>query len=390
MRRLVLLVYALLFVNEVQQASIIPLLPELKAGFDLSTVEAGAILSTTTFATVVVGVPVGLLADRVGARILTVAAGCLLVVSALVQAFAGDFWTFLAGRGLLGLAYGTVWTAGLALIRDSTSARRSSALGGTVTVGGLAYLTGPPATGFAYEHFGIEAPFVAMSVAAVLVTVLLARAPAARAIDRSRQRLLPALRALRSAHTVRSALLLIALVGSIMGVVQLLVPLRLGENGLSPGEIGAVFSASSAVWIVVSGLVARRGDRAVRVQVAGVGLLLLGGVFLLPLATLSTTAVVAFVLLRSGFGAPLSTIVYPLSETGARAVDVGGGIVLGVMNAAWGGAAVVAPLVAGALAQTVGERWTFGVVVGLCLAAGSWMLLSDRRATRAAAAVGCS
>ncbi len=117
MRRLVLLVYAILFVNEVQQASIIPLLPELKAGFDLSKVETGAILSTTTFATVIVGVPVGLLADRVGARILTIGAGCLLVVSALVQAFADGFWTFLAGRGLLGLAYGTVWTAGLALIR---------------------------------------------------------------------------------------------------------------------------------------------------------------------------------------------------------------------------------------------------------------------------------
>jgi predicted MFS family arabinose efflux permease len=250
----------------------------------------------------------------------------------------------------------------------------------------MAYLTGPPFAGYTFEHFGIETPFVAMSAAAVLVTAALLRTPAAQHVKREPQRLLPALRALQSTHVVRSALVLIALVGSVMGVVQLLVPLRLSGNGLSAGEIGAVFSASSAVWIAVSGFVARRGDRAVRLRVAGVGMLLLGGVFLLPLATLSTAAVVAFVLLRSGFGAPLSTIVYPLSEAGARSVDVGGGIVLGLMNAAWGGAAVLSPLVAGALAQTAGERWTFGVVVCACLAAGSSVLLADRRASRKRAA----
>ena len=54
MRRSVFLVYALLFANEIQQAGIIPLLPTFKESFELTKVETGAILSMTTFATVVV------------------------------------------------------------------------------------------------------------------------------------------------------------------------------------------------------------------------------------------------------------------------------------------------------------------------------------------------
>lgn len=386
MRRPVLLIYALLFVNEILQASILPLLPSFTADFALSKVETGAILSMTTFATVVVAVPVGLLADRVGPRVLTIAAGSLLVVSPLIQAFAGDFGTFLAGRGLFGIAYGTVWTAGLACISDSTSARRASALGGTVTVGGMAYLAGPPFAGFTAEHFGIETPFIVISIAAVAVTAALVLTPSRRPAEQGHPGLFPALRAVREAHLVRGAIVLIALLGSVMGVIHLLVPLRLSENGLSAGEIGAAFSASSAVWIVVSALVARLGERAARLSVAGVGALLLGSAFLLPLATVSTAAVVAFLLLRSGFGAPLSTISYPLSAAGARAVAIGGGTVIGLMNVSWGAAAVLSPLVAGALAQGAGERWTYGAVLALCFAVGTWIILAHRRSSAPSAA----
>lgn len=379
MRRVVLLVYGLLFVNEVLQASILPLLPLFRDEFGLTKVETGAILSTTTFATVLVGIPVGLLADRVGARLLMVGAGSILIAAPLVQAFADGFGTLLLGRSLFGLAYGTVWTAGPLLIRDSTSTRRASALGGTVTVGGLSYLVGPSFSGFTAEHFGIETPFVAVSIAALLVTTALALTPSPRPIEHARTGLLPALRALRSAHVMRSALVLIALVGMAMGVVHLLVPLRLSENGLSAGEIGAVFSASAAVWIVVSGFVARLGERAVGVHVAGFGAILLAGIFVVPLASLSTAAVIAFVLLRSSFGAPLSTISYPLGEAGARSANLGGGAVLGLMNAVWGLAGMATPLVAGALAEGAGERAAFAAALGVCIAVGSWILLSSRR-----------
>ncbi len=386
MRRPVFLVYALLFVNEIQQAGIIPLLPTFKEIFGLTKVETGAILSMTTFATVVVAVPVGLLADRVGARVLTVGAGCLLVVAPLMQAFADGIWPFLAGRALFGIAYGTVWTAGLASIRDSTSTRRASALGGTVTVGGLAYLTSPPFAGFTAQHFGVRTPFFVFSGLALAVTAALVLWPAPRATERTRQRLLPALRAARGAHVVRSAIVLIAMLGSVMGVIQLLVPLRLGQNGLSPGEIGAAFSASSALWILVSASTARLGERAARLPVAGAGVLLLGLAFILPITTLSTAALIAFLLVRSGFGAPLSTISYPLSEAGSRTVDIGAGTVIAFMNVAWGAAAVSGPLLGGVLAQSIGERWTFGAVLGCCLAVGTWILVADRRAAQTVAA----
>ena len=74
MRRLVLLVYALVFVTELSQAAIVPLLPTYGRELSLSEVETGAILAATTFATVLVAVPIGLTADRLGSHRLTIVA----------------------------------------------------------------------------------------------------------------------------------------------------------------------------------------------------------------------------------------------------------------------------------------------------------------------------
>ena len=81
----------------------------------------------------------------------------------------------------------------------------------------------------------------------------------------------PRARAARRDPALRSATVLIAFVGTLTGLVPLLVPLLLDREGFSSGEIGAVFAAGSVIWILASALAVRAGARAVTVGVAGPG-----------------------------------------------------------------------------------------------------------------------
>ncbi len=379
MRRLVALVYALVVVTELVQAAIFPLLPLFAREFTLTRVETGAVLSIAMFTTVLVAVPSGRMADRFGARRVAVAAGVVLATSALVQGLAVDFWMLLLGRAGYGVAFGAVWTAGLAVIAESTGRSRASAIGGTVAVGGIAHLVGPGGAGVLADLFGVAAPFALTGAAAFAVTLGLALAS-----GRGRERLEqpPLLAALETAareQRVRGALALIAVVGVTFASVQLLVPLELAENGLSAGAIGLLFSAAAAVWIVASGVFARLGDRVVTLRVAGLGTLVYAVILLIPTAALTTAALAGFLLLRQVVNAPLSTLCYPLAERGGRAVGIGGGTVLGIMNVSWGVATVAGPLLGGALADLVGVQATFGALAAVCLLAGLWLLLGPAR-----------
>lgn len=379
MRRLVFLVYALVFVNELNQAALIPLLPTFGREFGLSDIETGALLAVMTLATVIVAVPIGVCADRIGPHRLTVAAAGLIAVSSVVQAFASSFAVLVVGRALYGVAFAAVWTAGLSLISAATTGRRAGAIGGTIAVGGMAHFIGPIGSGFLAEHFGLEAPFLVIAVAAVLVAIVLALARVPAVEPPRREQLRAALRAVRRHSELKTALVVMGLLGCVGGIVPLLVPLLLDENGLSAGEIGAVFSAGAAAWVLASSVAARESRRTVRVVAAGVGVLALASVFLLPVLTVATVGISIFVVLRAATQAPLSTISYPLAEAAARVSGIGVATVIGLTNLVWGAAAASSPIVGGALADSIGARPTFALVALACALAGVWILVASRR-----------
>src|SRR5258705_6670146 len=104
--------YALIFASVVADVAVVPLLPTLATAHGLSSLETALLLSTTTFAMVVVTLPLGRLADRVGARPLLTCAGGFVVLGSIVMALAGSLPELLAGRALIGIANGIIWTAG--------------------------------------------------------------------------------------------------------------------------------------------------------------------------------------------------------------------------------------------------------------------------------------
>ena len=370
MRRL-LPIYALIFVAEVLLQSLFPLTPTFTEQFSLSKVEAGVLLGAASLAAVIVSIPFGLLADRIGARRVTVASALLLGAAAVGQGLAGSFWFLVASRASFGIAFGMIWTAGLAWLSDaSPPARRPAALAACMTVAGAGAVLGPTFAGVLADRFGVATPFLIAAVSSAVILAALLWIEPARAGLPERTDLIGAARALVRDRWILGALAIMGFAGIVASAVNLLVPLRLGENGLSASKIGLAFSAAACVFTVLSAVLARLGSRAVSARAAGAAVLFLGAALVLPIVSASTPALLGFVLLRTPAFAVLFTIVYPLGGAGAHRAGIGRGAVMAFLNVAWGAATLTGPLLGGALAQTLGERFTYSLLAGSCLAVG--------------------
>jgi len=369
----VLAVCGLVFCAELGQAMLTPLLPEIGRAFALGPAQTGVILSLATFATLAAAVPAGLLAARVGALRVSLAAGAFIAVAAAVQALAADFPTFLAGRVLFGVGFAAIWTAGVTLLAGPDAPRW--AVGATIAAGGAAHLVGPPLSGVLSDAVGRSLPFWVLAAAAAGVTLLAAGAPAGAPERAPAPGFAAVARAASREPALRSATVLIGLVGVLSGLVPLIVPLLLDRAGFSSSEIGAVFAVGALVWVAASALAVRAGARAVTIGVAAGGLALLAAASLVPVVAVATPCLLAFVLLRAVIQAPLSTITYDLGAHGARNAGVAIGATMGMLNLVWAAGATVAPLLAGAILAGAGARWVFVLLALACATAG----LSMRR-----------
>ncbi|MDP9400579.1 MAG: MFS transporter, partial [Actinomycetota bacterium] len=179
MHRLAAALYVLFAVAELGHWAIVPLLPAYAERFGLSQVESGALVAATGLATLVVSLPAGVLAERLGARRLTLVATGTLAAAAAAQALAPTYALLLAARLLLGLGFGIVWTAGLAWLTAATADRSAAgALGGTVTSAGIGVVVAPGFAGVVAEVLGLAAPPLVVATVALVLLVVLARCAA--------------------------------------------------------------------------------------------------------------------------------------------------------------------------------------------------------------------
>jgi MFS family permease len=380
MRRTVVPIYVLVFLETLVWIAMVPLAPTFADDFGLSGVETGLILAAASLAALVVAFPLGLLADRVGARQVTLASAALFALSTFGQGVADDFWTLFLARLLSGVAFGALWSAGASWLSDSlVEERRAGALAAVATVAGLGFTTGPVLAGTLADRYDTGTPFLVMGVAAVLATVFLVVAAPLEPGTPPRQRLREMLQLARRDELVLAGIAIIVLIGLVGGGVNLLVPLQLRENDVSAGEIGLLFSAASAIYTVVSAIVARLGSRAARLRVGGIAALLTGLTIFLVLGSTSTVAAVAFVLLRAPPWSTMDTIIYPLAAAGAHRSALGRGSVMGLLTVGWAAASTVGPPLAGGIADLFGPQAAYAVLIACCGVCGLWLLRADRR-----------
>ena len=202
-------------------------------------------------------------------------AGGFVVLGSIVMALAGGLPELLAGRALIGIANGIIWTAGVMLA--GAPGRPAGATGRAIAAGGAGLLVGPVMAGLLADRVGTWAPFAAGAALALPVTIVFALE---RSEPRARAGAVPRRpRRARGAHRNRMvvyAMLATVLLGFVGGMGNLLGSLRLSENGLSPSGIGVLFSIGALVWIAVAPLAGRLGEQRSHVALTAFGCALLG------------------------------------------------------------------------------------------------------------------
>lgn len=362
MRSTVFFLYAFHLLVAADGNAIVPLIPEYTERFELSVFDAGLLVGIPAAAMLLLSIPVGLLSDRVGARVVTITASALMTVSALGQALAGSYAVLLASWALFGITSAIIYTAAPAwLAAVAPPHRRVAVLGGVATFAGLGLMIGPAFAGLLSERLGTGSPFLVFAAVSAVVTVGLILQPSSRAAA------LPPMaggsfRALLREPHAASVLALMFFVGGLGGIVNLLVPLALDSEGVSAGSIGIAFTASTALFVLTSIYISRLGDRVPLLLTSGAATLGLGAVLLLPVVASSALLLIVFLVLRAPLWSVVSTISNPLCARGAELAGVGTGFALAVMNLCWAAGNLGGPLAGGALAGAAGDGPVFALV----------------------------
>jgi MFS family permease len=338
MRRLFVLVAAVILVDTMFYAAIVPLLPEYRDELGLSKSAAGILSASYAAGTLLAALPAGWLAARVGVRQVMLGGLGLMSASSLVFAFADNVVLLDAARFAQGVGGAMSWTGGLAwLLAAGPRERRGELVGSVIAVAVAGLLLGP-VIGGAATVAGPEIVFSAVGLLGVGLIVWVLATPGVRpsAVPR-----LSDVAAAMLKPPVLVAWWLVALPSILAGAVDVLAPLRLDDLGASGVAVGAVFLVAAAIEAAVSPSVGRLSDRRGRMTPIRIGLALTAGLALLPplptsIVLLGVVVVVVF-LAMSLIWTPAMAL---LSDEGERAgLDLA--FATALVNLAWAGGQVI-------------------------------------------------
>jgi MFS family permease len=366
-RRLLLLVGALVFVDTLFYAALTPLLPHYAEELELSKLGAGILASAYAAGALVGAIPGGLAAARLGVKP-TVLLGLLgMSLTTLTFGLAHDVVLLDGARFLQGLSSSFTWTAGLAwLVAAAPPERRgeliglamASAIGGALfgpVLGGVASVVG---TGWA---------FGAVTVLGGALGLWAWRTPAFP--PRPPQPLRTIFVAARDPRVV-VGIWLVALPALLFGVLNVLAPLRLHQLGHGAVAISATFLVAAAAEAVVSPLAGRLSDRRGRLLPLRAGLVAAAvAAVALPWPDNRWLLSAATVAAATAFGIFWSPALSFLADT-AEEVGLDHVYAFALITLAWAPGAVAGPAAGGALAEATSDAVPY-----LCLAAACALTL---------------
>jgi MFS family permease len=365
MRRLLILVSALVWVDTMLYAALTPLLPHFAKTLHLSKAGAGVLVAAYAAGALIGGLPGGAAAARLGARRAVLVGLALMGLSSVGFAFVHGFWPLCAARILQGCGSGFTWAGAFAwLLAAAPRDRRGELIGTALGAAVFGALFGP-VVGAAAALLGRGAVFSAVAGLSIVLAIWTLRldpippeAPSVSAMAR----------ALRDSR-FGAGLALMALASLLWGVLTTLAPLRLSDAGWSTSAIAAAWVVGAAVETVLSPVAGRLLDR--RGIVLPVRAALAAGAALSVGLAFSPRPLVYAPLLVAAGGAygVLFTPSFALIAEGAERSGLAQGMAFGLMNAAWAGGALVGPAAGGAVADASGDVVPFLISAGLCAAA---------------------
>jgi MFS family permease len=359
MRRLFLLVAAVVLVDTMFFAAVAPLLPHYSDELDLSKTAAGVLTAAYPAGTFAGSLPGGWLAARWGVKPTLIAGVSLLGVTSFVFGFANDIVLLDAARFVQGMGGAFMWAAGMAwLVSAAPPERRGELIGSALAAAIVGVLFGP-VLGGAATLVGPEVVFGGVGVVAAGLVAWAVRVPGV-APEPS-----PGLGALVAALRRRAVLAgfwLFTLPALFAGVIEVLVPLRLDDLGASGAAIGAVFLVTAAAEAVVSPLAGRLSDRRgrlvpIRAGVAGAAVMAV--LITLPETAAVLGAAVLFTFAALGlFWAPAMAMLSDASD--AAGLDLA--LAFSISNFGWAAGHLIGSAGGGALADATSDAVPYGLL----------------------------
>lgn len=375
MRRLLILVCALVAVDTMLYAALTPLLPHFADSLHLSKTGAGVLVAAYAAGALVGGLPGGAAAARLGSRRAVLVGLTLMGLASLGFAFAHGYWALAGARFVQGCGSAFTWAGAFAwLLAAAPRDRRGEMIGTAMGAAVFGALFGP-VVGAIAAAVGRGVVFTALAGLAVVLgawTFLIEPAPPER----------PSLSAMRRAMLTPifvGGLALMALPALLFGVVATLAPLHLSAAGWSSAAIGAVWLVGAAFETTLSPVVGRLIDRRGAMLTIELGLAV-GAVLSLGLALGPRPLLYAplLVLAAGGYGV-LFVPAFALIANGAERSGLAQGMAFGLMNAAWALGALIGPAAGGAVAAASGD--VVPLVISACLCGAA--LVATRRVERA-------
>ena len=261
-RRVLVWMCVLIAVNQLGFGAVIPVLPLYAQSFGVSQAAIGATVAVYGLSRVLLSLPTGWIANRLGRRAALLTGGLVSALGNLWCAAAGSYEELVLARFLAGAGAGIVLTAGMIVLADITStATRGRSMAIYQGVFLFAVGIGPFPGGYLAERFSLETPFLVYGIASVAAALVgWFGVSETRGMDRLGASGLraPSLREQLLLLASNVGFLLVCLIGLVnatarTGALFSVVPVLATDRlALTASEIGFGFALGSIIGLVVT------------------------------------------------------------------------------------------------------------------------------------------
>lgn len=335
---------------------------ELMREFQVSALVLGNLSAIYFYVYAAVQIPVGVMMDRIGPRLLMTIACLLCALGCVLFAGAETIWVAYAGRFLIGLGSAFTWVGVLTIIATSLPAKNFAGFtGGGQLAGTAGAIIGQAPLAFAVELFGWRYSVYGLGLFGLLLTVALWSSVQPRVSHASMT--VPLKQSLRVAasnpQTWWLALVGMSLTGPVLAFAGLWgVPWFAAVRGLPRAEAAPLLSLVFVGWLIGAPLMGWLSDRLRRrrpLLIAGTLLssASVAAVLYLPALDLRLVSILLF---ASGVGGAVMILTFAAGHD--HNPDYARGAALGIINTCVvASGAVLQPLIGALLdLQWSGER----------------------------------